>query len=105
MVVSENSVYDYVDVIYDIDKAPLSEQKPPYYRCSAGDFYLPTAISADNVRQEHRFAEDLMEQLKSDPELIDILVEYQWLIAARANIFHPLSDFCSYRSFAGCCRR
>ncbi|EPR0416045.1 ABC-three component system protein [Enterobacter hormaechei] len=95
MVVSENSVYDYVDVIYDIDKAPLSEQKPPYYRCSAGDFYLPTAISADNVRREHRFAEDLMEQLKSDPELIDILVEYQWLIAARANIFSPAERFCA----------
>ncbi|HGG8839974.1 TPA: ABC-three component system protein [Enterobacter soli] len=95
MVVSENSVYDYVDVIYDIDKAPLSEQKPPYYRCSAGDFYLPTAISADNVRREHRFAEDLMEQLKCDPELIDILVEYQWLIAARANIFSPAERFCA----------
>lgn len=95
MVVSENSVYDYVDVIYDIDKAPLSEQKPPYYRCSAGDFYLPTAISADNARREHRFAEDLMEQLKSDPELIDILVEYQWLIAARANIFSPAERFCA----------
>lgn len=95
MIVSENSVYDYVDVIYEIDRAPLSEQKPPYYRCSAGDFYLPTAISADNARRESKFAEDLMEQLKSDPELIDILVEYQWLIAARANIFSPAERFCT----------
>ena len=42
-----------------------------------------------------RFAEDLMEQLKSDPELIDILVEYHWLIAARANIFSPAERFCA----------
>ncbi len=44
------------------------------------------------------FAEDLITQLKKDPEMIDILVEYEWLIAACANKFSPVERFCTKKN-------
>jgi len=93
--VSPNSVYDYVDIIYEIDKSPLHDGRPPYYKCKAENFYLPTSISAANKRRENVFSEDLMDQIKRDPDLIDILYEFQWLIAGSSTDFSPTERFCT----------
>lgn len=93
--VNQDSVYDYVDIIYDIEKSPLHDGRPPYYKCKAENFYLPTSISAANPRRENIFSENLIDQIKRDPDLIDILYEFQWLIAGSNGDFSPIERFCA----------
>lgn len=92
--ISDPTVYDYIDIIRSISKNPTREDIP-YYLCKHKKFYLPTAISAPNTDREELFAETLLEQIKSDPAIFDILVEYDWLIADSASTFSPLERFCS----------
>ncbi len=99
-IISNDSVFDYVDIIHDIKKHPLLMEKPPFYKCSDGDFYLPTAITVNSDRREGKFAEDLIKQLKSDPDMIDILVEHEWLIATQAKLFSPAERFCEDRGLS-----
>ncbi|MDP3845890.1 MAG: hypothetical protein Q8R10_05635 [Pseudomonas sp.] len=93
--VSQNSVYDYIDIIYEIDRNPLHDGRPPYYKCKSENFYLPTSISTANPRRENIFSENLMDQIKRDPDLIDILYEFQWLIAGNSTDFSPTERFCA----------
>ncbi len=88
-------VYDYVDIIAEIKKEPVLTDVPPYYKCLQEDKYLPTSISINKPMREIKFAEDLIYQLKKNANLIDILVEYEWLIAACANKFSPAERFCT----------
>lgn len=90
-------VYDYVDIIQEIYKEPLLANYPPYYRCSKNESYLPTSITIKNTRRETKFAEDLISHLKEDANMIDILVEYEWLIASCADQFSPLERFCQQK--------
>jgi hypothetical protein len=93
--IDNERVYDYVDIIQEIKKAPVLADVPPYYKCYRKDKYLPTSITINKPRREIKFAEDLIHQLKKDANLIDILVEYEWLIAACANQFSPAERFCT----------
>jgi hypothetical protein len=94
-IINNQRVYDYVDIIHDIKKEPILAGFPPYYKCTKKDSYLPTSITIKNSRREVMFAEDLIPQLKKDPNMIDILIEYEWLIAACAKNFSPAERFCT----------
>jgi hypothetical protein len=93
--IDNEKVYDYVDIIAEIKKQPILAGTPPYYKCLKNDKYLPTAITINKPMREIKFAEDLIHQLKKDANLIDILIEYEWLIAACANQFSPAERFCT----------
>lgn len=97
---SENSinndrVYDYVEIIAEIKKSPELTNVMPFYKCQQMDKYLPTSIRANRQTREVKFSEDLISQLKNDENLIDILVEYEWLIADCTNQFSPAERFCT----------
>lgn len=93
--INNDRVYDYVDIIAEIKKYPELANVIPYYKCQKMDKYLPTSIRANKKVREIKFSEDLISQLKEDENLIDILVEYEWLIADCANQFSPVERFCS----------
>lgn len=93
--IDNERVYDYVDIIQEIKKDPVLADVPPYYKCHRKEKYLPTSITINKPMREIKFAEDLIHQLKKDANLIDILVEYEWLIAACANQFSPAERFCT----------
>jgi len=90
-------VYDYVDIILDIKKEPILADIPPYYRCLNEESFLPTSIALNKPRREIKFAEDLIKHIRKDAEMIDILVEYEWLIAACAEKFSPAERFCKQK--------
>ncbi|MBB1378980.1 ABC-three component system protein [Pseudoalteromonas sp. SR43-2] len=93
--INNERVYDYVDIIAEIKKYPVLANVIPYYKCQKMDKYLPTSIRANKRVREIKFSEDLVSQLKEDENLIDILVEYEWLIADCDNQFSPVERFCS----------
>ena len=93
--IDNERVYDYIDIIQEIKKEPILAGDLPYYKCLKQDSYLPTSITINKPKREIKFAEDLILQLKKDANMIDILVEYEWLIAACANKFSPAERFCT----------
>lgn len=95
--INNEKVYDYVDIIKEIKKEPVLTGIPPYYKCLQNEKYLPTSITINNPMREIIFAENLIDQLKKDENIIDILVEYEWLIAVCAEKFSPAERFCSAR--------
>lgn len=74
----------YSGLIQAIDVEPIYN-KLPHYRDKQKKFYVPTALDLSGSEDHNECASDICSELKSNENLIELLFEYNNLIASRAK--------------------
>lgn len=59
--------------------------KIPHYLCRQNQFYIPTAIDIPDAVEQYYCISDMQSEMKSNPNLLELLYEYNNLIAFRAQ--------------------
>lgn len=72
-----DDIQNYIDIISEISREIILTGLPHYFKNSSR--YIPTSLRLSNKRTEH-FKENLINQIRANPKLANILFEYNTLI-------------------------
>ncbi|MEM9992892.1 MAG: ABC-three component system protein, partial [Acinetobacter pittii] len=80
----KNDIRKYMGLIQAIVIEPVLD-KVPHYLCTKSKFYIPTAIDLPEVEENLDCSQDIQSEMRSNEDLLELLYEYNNLIACRAK--------------------
>ncbi|MFW1955581.1 ABC-three component system protein [Acinetobacter guillouiae] len=80
----KNDIRKYMGLIQAIVTEPVLD-KVPHYLCNKSKFYIPTAIDLPEVEENIDCSQDIQSEMRSNEDLLELLYEYNNLIACRAK--------------------
>lgn len=82
--IQKNDIRKYMGLIQAIGIEPILD-KVPHYFCNQSKFYIPTAIDLPEIEENSYCASDIQSEISSNEDLLELLYEYNNLIAYRAK--------------------
>ena len=82
--IQKGDIRKYVGLIQDIGVEPILERLP-HYLCKQNKFYIPTALDLPEAEENSDCASDIRSEMNSNNDLLELLFEYNNLIAYRAK--------------------
>lgn len=82
--IQKPDIRKYTKLIQAILKEPVFD-KVPHYVCNQNKFYIPTAIDLPDVEENLDCSQDIQSEMRSNEDLLELLYEYNNLIACRAK--------------------
>jgi len=82
--IQRSDIRKYTGLIQEITIEPILT-KLPHYLCKQHKFYIPTALDLPDIEENVYCASDIRSEISSNDDLLELLFEYNNLIAYRAK--------------------